>query len=396
MNGRYGAPVVSCGKDYELVETELMEAFSRFSIYEYITPVNLSEKEAAFFEFNIDPTFEYAVDEGKLVALEKWVRGLPIRREDGCWYFLARARDAFLRELALAKSIGSKDFEKHTSLYVPPPSDEEVAAATAILMSSSPKNPDDARGKGLASGEVAARFEEELSRLGMRDWRVYVDKSVAKARVEASRKRLVIKAGEWFSEKETHRLIAHEIWGHALRAESGRGQPARILGTEYLGGDATDEGIALHLEMAAGVWRGPLAAARHVVAVRAARGGSFVGIFKAIRRYTKNDREAFTQAARVKRGLRDTSKPGGWTKDVIYFRGLREVQRYLSKADYFDLECLYVGKFPLSDCATVREQMRAGMLRTPSLLPPPFTRERYKDSLRLMRAAYETASPGTR
>lgn len=382
-----------CGKEYTTLETELMEALSRFSIYDYITPVNLAEVEASFFEFGVEPVFEYKADTGEVKALEKWVRGLPLPRRDGCWRFLIQARNVFLLEARLARSVGSGDFEKYTALHTRPPSDREVTKATAVLATARP-NKGISQNKNLDSREVARRLEDELVRLGMAGWRVLVGGGVARARVEASRRRLVIKGGEWFSEGEARRLLAHEVWGHALRAESGGRQPARILGTQYLGGSTVDEGIALHLEMAAGVWRGPLPAARHVVAVSAARKASFADIYKAIRSYTNTDREAFVQVARVKRGLRYTSKPGGWTKDVIYFRGLIEAQKYLSNASYFDVECLYVGKVPLSDCELIRQQLRSGMLHTPPLLPPPFSRENYKTSLSLMREAYAATAIG--
>jgi len=378
-----------CGKDYAALEAELLEALSRFSIYDYITPANLKEAEATFLEFGEDPVFEYGGDVGELDALEKWVRGLPLAREEGCWPFLARARDVFLKEIGLARAVGGSDFEKYTVLHTPPPTSREAENALKVLSWAwAGEEKPVVEDKTLEASSVVERFKMELKRLGMSGWSVVIGAGVARARVEASRKRVVIKGSEWFAESEIRRLVAHEIWGHALRGESGSRQPARVLGTQYLGGGATDEGIALHLEMAAGAWRGPMRAARHVVAVSAARGASFSGVYKAIRKYARTDKEAFRQVARVKRGLGDTSKPGGWTKDVIYFRGLVEMQRYFSQASYFDVECLYAGKFPLADCELVRRGLREGLLRTPALLPPPLTRENYKASLKRMREAY--------
>ena len=55
---------------------------------------------------------------------------------------------------------------------------------------------------------------------------------------------------------------------------------------------------------------------------------------------------AFGITKRVKRGLADTSLPGGYVKDHIYLEGKLLVERYI--ADGGDLTALYVGKIGVS------------------------------------------------
>ena len=51
---------------------------------------------------------------------------------------------------------------------------------------------------------------------------------------------------------------------------------------------------------------------------------------------------------RQKRGLTDTSKPGGYSKDLVYFEGLVDVYNWLKKNN-FDITDLYIGKLSTQD-----------------------------------------------
>ncbi|MDD5624016.1 MAG: DUF1704 domain-containing protein, partial [Candidatus Peribacteraceae bacterium] len=79
--------------------------------------------------------------------------------------------------------------------------------------------------------------------------------------------------------------------------------------------------------------------------------------------------KALNKALDMKRGIRDTSEPGAFTKGIVYFRGQRMVERFLAKGG--DLRRLYVGKVSLPDLPLI-EQI-PGLL--PPLLLPAFLRE---------------------
>ena len=66
----------------------------------------------------------------------------------------------------------------------------------------------------------------------------------------------------------------------------------------------------------------------------------------------------------VKRGLGDTSFPGIFAKDVIYFRGFRRVRKKLLD-DVSLYKKLYAGKIGFQQVKWVDE----GLIKMPTLLP---------------------------
>jgi len=78
---------------------------------------------------------------------------------------------------------------------------------------------------------------------------------------------------------------------------------------------------------------------------------------------------AFTNALRVKRGLTDTSQPGGFTKDLVYWEGYHQVAAYL-RAPGHSICDLYWGKV---GCEEI-EQLRAQAV-TEGLIYPTFVSE---------------------
>jgi hypothetical protein len=69
----------------------------------------------------------------------------------------------------------------------------------------------------------------------------------------------------------------------------------------------------------------------------------------------------FDLTLRVKRGLSDTSLPGGFTKDYLYLQGYYDVKEFASNHDVLDL---FVGKIGIGDVKLVK--------KIPELVSPIF------------------------
>ena len=80
---------------------------------------------------------------------------------------------------------------------------------------------------------------------------------------------------------------------------------------------------------------------------------------------------AWSICLRVKRGLFSPSKAGVYGKDVVYFRGLRTVRKYLETGGC--IENLYVGKVGVHH--PVEEWLDAGLIR-PGRVPDLFSLQR--------------------
>ena len=142
------------------------------------------------------------------------------------------------------------------------------------------------------------------------------------------------------SEKDIRRLIVHEIDSHCIQATNAKKyllphlRSIKTLNQMILG-----EGLAVYNEYRTNTltnW----AARNYILRLLAVELASenFRSIFDAMLEHVPPD-EAFTIALRVKRGLKDTSKPGGYLKDSVYYSGFRWIETLVSNnsVDYSDL-----------------------------------------------------------
>ncbi len=125
----------------------------------------------------------------------------------------------------------------------------------------------------------------------------------------------------------------------------------------------TEEGIAL-LHGGLGVeepyfWNSGL----HYFASYLAKTDSFSQVFEKLKLYLDDREERWYVTLRAKRGVSDTSRPGGYTKDQVYLRGVIKVTDWL-RSNHFDIEKLYLGKVAIEDLPIINH---ISQLHTPSL-----------------------------
>jgi hypothetical protein len=109
----------------------------------------------------------------------------------------------------------------------------------------------------------------------------------------------------------------------------------------------TEEGLATWLEERHGVLDSATVqryALRFLAVVEAEHAG-WTAVTRLLLAWTSPG-EAFDIAARVKRGMTDTSAPGGWLKDHVYWTGYHLVRERLAM-DPSLLALLETGKFGL-------------------------------------------------
>ena len=105
-----------------------------------------------------------------------------------------------------------------------------------------------------------------------------------------------------------------------------------------------------------------------MVAVDAAlNGASYRDVFKLMKQHGFSEKDAETIARRVKRGLRDTSKPGGFPKDSVYLTGLFQVEDYLDHGG--KIETLYSGCISVEQAPLIEKMINSGELRRPKYVP---------------------------
>ncbi len=73
---------------------------------------------------------------------------------------------------------------------------------------------------------------------------------------------------------------------------------------------------------------------------------SFVELFSDLSKYIEDPFRRWKYVLRVKRGLEDTSQPGGFFKDKVYLKGAVQI---LKNRKIIDFDDLYCGKIHIED-----------------------------------------------
>lgn len=130
-----------------------------------------------------------------------------------------------------------------------------------------------------------------------------------------------------FSQETLPALLAHELQTHYLRFYNQQQQSfASQKRIDYL---RTEEGLAI---LVGSFYKPQLnfsAICALYIGVDLAQKASFSQVFAYFSQNGLGFNQAWAKTMRVKRGLEDTSQPGGLTKDLVYLEGVWEVCDYL-------------------------------------------------------------------
>ncbi|MEX0885242.1 MAG: tyrosine/phenylalanine carboxypeptidase domain-containing protein [Phycisphaeraceae bacterium] len=170
-------------------------------------------------------------------------------------------------------------------------------------------------------------------------------------------------------------LVHHEVSTHLLTYFNGQRQPLRQLGAGLAGYESLQEGLAVlaeHLVAGLDAERLRTLAARVLAVASVPDGATFLDTFRLLRHEHHFDAEqAFILTMRAHRG-------GGFTKDMIYLKGLADLLAHLAAGG--QLDPLYVGLISLEDLPALEALRRRDMIDPAPLKPvylsTPTARER--------------------
>lgn len=153
-------------------------------------------------------------------------------------------------------------------------------------------------------------------------------------------------------------LIRHELETHLLRKINHRRQGWTLPFTQEKDLRRTEEGLAgLHTHL----FRKDKVFTRSYltyIAAYTAQQGTFVDVFNQLKKHNVSNQSAWRIAVRTKRGLRDTSQPGGLTKDISYLEGAVLVWEWLQNPDHKPQD-LYLGRLGLEQIEEFKNQAKA-------------------------------------
>ncbi|MFP4524445.1 MAG: tyrosine/phenylalanine carboxypeptidase domain-containing protein [Candidatus Woesearchaeota archaeon] len=344
---------------------ELARIVSIVTNESFINPTNLADEREKFFnDKSYNPQFAYTTPDYNpdeyLRLLERYLQAPQGGDERISTLVQERVRE-LMTWVHLVKNRGNYIFTDFSKELFGRPTPRLVVEARRIL-----ENLPEAREqepKTLTAPEARERFLELFKEEGMGDWTVELDPDLpSRVQVKPMERLMRIKEQREFSERDIGKIAVHEIRTHAYRYLQGekQGHPIFAIGTKgYL---ETEEGLAMLNEEVHGfrTRRGDERIAGRVLAVYEAQTKSFSQVFQELVKYVDEDL-AFHLCVRVKRGLGDTSAPGGFTKDILYLKGSLAVKALPEE----DLKYLYAGKVSHVHLPLLKELYQEGKVKLP-------------------------------
>jgi len=278
------------------------------SLLKKLTPINLlEEKEKFFADTSYNPQFIYEED---IDESELYKYGLP-------------KKDI----LEKATEIIEKTQKDYTDEQIQNADGPELSQNTII----------ERINQFLHMHDIDNRYNIQLS-----------NSYIARASINLNTIKLRLPIN--FRERDLTGMIYHELGTHALRQINYENQPwyknkKKYGFQEYL---ITEEGLAVLHSLIPKTLKLAYRPARYYIASHFAQQYSFSEMFEKLDKLISDKEKRWTTVLRQKRGINDTSQPGGFTKDIVYFKGLVEMFDWL-QSNNFTLDHLYYGKLAKED-----------------------------------------------
>ncbi len=335
----------------------LAEVSRKISFY-LINPTNINEEKEKFLNNpTVNPIFTYNDLNPKTIKKKNELSAI-FEHPSLIGSILDKKRIEYIKKIDMLQTIGTEEFTKHSINVYGIPNNFLIEQAKKLL----DVKPEKSKPK-MNLDDVKPLFNKAFMAYGF-EWQIKEKYMVASAAVTASKKTIFLKKDSRFSMDFVKRLIVHEIGTHALRAENGSLQDFLIFKRGFPGYMGTEEGLAVVNEELAGVLN-PFTLkvyAARAIAVNMAMNSSFVEIYNFMRQYF-SEKISWRIALRAKRGLADTSKPGGLTKDHLYLDGYFKVKKYIEDGN--NIKNLYVGKIGIDDVEIIKKMD----IKKPQFLP---------------------------
>lgn len=337
------------------IDRKVCEIDSQIKLLSYLNPRNLSEQKTLFLANpEVSPRFFYKDMDLDLGAMRNDLKKIPEANHQLYPLFHRKIQELDHR-LSLLDSRGSSDYAHF--------SDKSFGKITRHLYQEALKfikahenkvQPDES--PELDTKKVTEILKSFLADYNLGHWQIKVlDESVADIQV-TKRDAILLKKGAKFRENRLKALLVHEIGTHVFRYENGKTQPLRILerGTaDYL---RTEEGLAVWNQNQLGLQLGDkfLTPGYQIVALYMAQKMGFKDLFHYLKStFDMTDELAWKLCLKSKRGYEDSEAKGAFTKDSLYFTGMREIDKFLEKGG--EIPDLYVGKVSLTDLPLVQK-----------------------------------------
>lgn len=341
------------------------------------TPINLEEEKKKFFNSDTyEPHFNYRIikNSNKEILKElsslKSITDVDPRISD----FYIQLIDSKDDSNKLMHSVGNNDLVSEISYKkYGKPSPLLFRNAARVLRGNAEsynlvKYPNVSKRDMLDYDQIKDIFQIVFDSFGLNQWSVAPSANIAKngAKVGIKAKQVLLDPNIERSKFKLKKTLVHEVGTHVLRSVNGSNSGFEALSKANLPSYLdTEEGLAIWNESYM-----DLLTLRWLKEKAAMVWGIYIGEKLTFRQLYNSilgvlpKKSAFGVTYRIKRGLGDTSYPGIYSKDIVYFRGFRKVKAALEK-DKSLYEKLYAGKIDLKQCEWVDD----GLITKAEIVP---------------------------
>lgn len=342
------------GKSHFEIDEEITGIDNQIKLLFHLRPMNLEEEKKKFFsDYTYNPQFVYPNLRFDSDGLKQ--RLALLDNHDGPLgdIFSAKKKE-IINKINLLEHIGEESFTQKSIELFGDPSKELVTECEKLLIESS--KPDSKSGSKIIPSNIAEKaFKKAFEEYGLIEWNVKIKDEMVTDCVAGKNNVLFVRKDAIFTEYKIKKLIIHEIETHILTAENGKNQPFGIFNRGLANYLLTQEGLAIYNvneQLDKDISKSYKALAL-VIAINTAHTSSFVQVFEKILSFGISVEDAFRITLKVKRGLTDTSTPGAFTKDMMYFSGYKQIKKFIDNGG--DMKDLYIGKFNLDDLPTIKK-----------------------------------------
>jgi alpha-L-glutamate ligase-like protein/uncharacterized protein (TIGR02421 family) len=351
-------------KNYRVVDDAIVELDQQIKLLYHLKPLNLESERMGFLSGDVEnPQFTYPELKFDPYKLREKLDDLNMD-DSNLGRLFQRKRQEIIEKVDLLEHRGTKYFGDKSAILFGEATENLKRDAEQRLAE---KPESIAAEKATISADKAQKqFEKFFRKNGLSSWRVKMKKEMVADCVAGKKNTFFIREDVMFTETRMKMVIAHEIETHIFTAENGKLQPYKIFQRGTGGYLTTQEGLAIYnQEQAVDVvtekhfWNAAL-----VIAIHVAQTGSFRDVYNKMIELGYPEEKSFQFALKSKRGLEDTSQPGAFTKDLIYFRGRQMVTEFVENGG--DLKRLFIGKI---DFPSLEEIEGLPFLVAPKFVP---------------------------
>jgi uncharacterized protein (TIGR02421 family) len=350
------------------IDQALFKIQSNYQFLILVSPVNGAEAKREFIEnkYKGKPKFLYRLLPVDPDQLKEDLFRINIRQlEDPAFSSLfMEKREELEKQLTMLKERGTSNFLMSSiRLYSSVDKDLYEIAKSMLLEIPPPKALED---EWMSSSEMAEKCREEVAY-----YREFFPELDAKVEIKPDLVGMLVSKGQLYigesyqvKKSRAEALVHHEIGTHVLTFYNGKIQPLSQLSIGLAGYEELQEGIAVLSEYLSGGLdseRMRVLAARVVAAHSLTEGSNFEETFRKLVSFYRIEKDtAFQITARI-------HQSGGFTKDLIYLRGLIQLLNYLKEGG--DFELLFYGKIALKHVPLIQELRTRGVLKPMPMYP---------------------------